>query len=307
MTRLYAAHAGYPGDRGDYQGHLTVIDLGSGSQVVFNANCADQAVHFRGLPEAPGCPRVQTGIWARGGVVYDSSLDRIFTATGNGPYNPARHDWADTVLALAPDGTAAGGTPLDSYTPESFESLDEMDADLGSTIPAILPAIPGSRKAHLAVQGGKDDRLRLLDLSNLSGKGAPGQVGGELQEIPVPQGGQVLTAPAVWKDPADGSCWVFVSNGSGISGVQVVAGADGAPRMVPRWDERIGGTSPVIAHGVLFYAGSSRLRAIRPRDGRVLWEDSGIGKIHWESPIVVNGRLYMTDESGNLTAFAPKG
>jgi hypothetical protein len=162
VTRLYVAHAGYPGDRGDYQGHLTVIDLGSGSQVVFNASCTDQAVHFRSLPQGPGCLRVQTEIWARGGVVYDSSL-------------------------------------------------------------------------------------------------------------------------------------------------QVVAGADGAPRMVARWNERAGGTSPVIAHDVLFHAGSSRLRALNPRDGRVLWENDGIGRIHRESPIVVNCRLYLTDERGNLTAFGLKG
>src|SRR3954471_12916392 len=39
-TFLYVSHGGYPGDRGDYQGHLTVIDLATGAQRVFNAECS---------------------------------------------------------------------------------------------------------------------------------------------------------------------------------------------------------------------------------------------------------------------------
>jgi hypothetical protein len=36
-----------------------------------------------------------------------------------------------------------------------------------------------------------------------------------------------------------------------------------------------------------------------------LWSDVSIGGIHWESPIVVQGRLYITDENGTLWAFEP--
>jgi outer membrane protein assembly factor BamB len=302
--RLYVTHAGYPGDRGDYQGHVTTINLQDGSQNVFNANCSDRSVHFGPPPEA-GCPSVQTGIWGRGGVVYDAGLDRIFTATGNGPFEPSHHDWGDSVLALPPDGTTQEGKPLDSYTPENFQYLDDSDTDLGSTIPAILPPIQGSNFAHAGIQSGKDALVRLLDLSNLSGSSGVGHLRGEINVIPVPQGGQVLTAPAVWKDPADGSCWVFIANSRGISGVQIIAQQNGALRMIPRWTKEGGGTSPIIANNVLFYAGSSQLRALRPRDGRVLWENLDIARIHWESPIVVNGRLYMTDESGALVAFGP--
>src|SRR5438552_3668713 len=37
VTYLYAVHGGYPGDRGDYQGHVTAIELATGAQRVFNA------------------------------------------------------------------------------------------------------------------------------------------------------------------------------------------------------------------------------------------------------------------------------
>jgi hypothetical protein len=31
---------------------------------------------------------------------------------------------------------------------------------------------------------------------------------------------------------------------------------------------------------------------------------SQVGGIHWQSPIVANGMLYLEDQGGNLTAFS---
>lgn len=300
---LYVAHAGYPGDRGDYQGHLTTINLATGAQHVFNAACSDQAdVHFFPQGQGPDCDSVQTAIWVRQAVVYDPETDRIYTTTGNGEFDGA-HDWGESVLALRPDGTGANGGPLDSYTPTDQESLSARDADLGSTAPAILPPLPGSTVAHLAVQGGKDAKLRLLNLDDLSGQGGPGHTGGEVGAIiDVPQGGQVLTAPAVWTDPADGSVWVIVTNALGVSALRVVAGEDGTPQLVPQWQVPNGGTTPIVANGVVFYAGAGTIRALDAATGNELWRD-GIGGIHWESPIVANGMVYITDGDGTLTAY----
>ncbi|MBV8202449.1 MAG: PQQ-binding-like beta-propeller repeat protein, partial [Acidobacteria bacterium] len=303
---LYVANGGYPGDAGDYQGHVTAVDLGSGAQRVWNADCSDQAVHF--TLGNPDCPAVQTAVWQRGGVVYDSDLDRILFATGNGPFDVPQgmHDWGDSVLALRPDASGTGGgQPLDSYTPTTFQQLQDQDADLGSTAPAVLPAVPGSRFPHLAVQGGKDGMLRLLNLDNMSGQGQPGKVGGELQIIPVPQGGEVLTAIAVWTDPASGTPWIFVANDSGLAGIQVVASAGGTPALEPVWTDPNGGTSPVVADAVVFYVGGAGLRALSARHGALLWSDGGPASIHWQSPIVVDGRVYVADGNGKLWAYAP--
>jgi outer membrane protein assembly factor BamB len=304
-TYLYVANGGYPGDQGDYQGHVTAIDLGSGAQQVWNANCSDQPVHF--THGNPDCPEVQSAVWARAGVVYDSDLDRILFATGNGTFDAQRggHDWGDSVLELRPDATAHGALPLDSYTPTNFQQLQNADADVGSTAPAVLPPVPGSRIRHLAVQGGKDANLRLLDLDDLSGHAQPGQAGGELQLLRVPQGGGVLTAPAVWTDPASGVPWVFVANGSGLAALRVLVAGDGTPVLIPAWTDAHGGTSPVVANGIVFYAGGAGLRALAATTGARLWSDGGPGSIHWQSPIVVNGRVYVTDGSGNLWAYAP--
>jgi outer membrane protein assembly factor BamB len=305
-TYLYVTNGGYPGDRGDYQGHVTAINLANGTQHVFNANCSDQAVHFVETPGTPDCSAVQSAIWARAGVVYDPATGRIYMATGNGSFDPAQHDWGDTVFALNPDGTGASGNPLDSFTPANYQELQNTDTDLGSTAPAILPVPANSAVQHLAVQSGKDGKLRLLDLDNLSGQGGPGHTQGEVGPIiDVPQGGQLLTAPAVWTNPGDGSTWVFVANGRGISGLQLTVDASGTPSLKVRWQKAVGGTSPITVNSVLYYASSRDIQALNPVDGSLLWHDTGIGDIHWESPIVANGTLYITDESGHLTAYAP--
>jgi hypothetical protein len=217
-THLYVTNGGYPGDAGDYQGHVTAIDLATGLQKVFNTQCSNQTVHFVITPGTPDCPAVQTAIWARPGVVYDADNDRILMATGNGTFAPASFGWGDTVFALNPDGTGAGGgLPLDSYTPVNFQNLQNSDTDVGSTAPAILPPVPASVPPRLAVQSGKDAQVRLLNRDNLSGQGGPTHTGGELQILNLPQGGEVLTQPAVWVNPADQGVWVFIANGSGVS------------------------------------------------------------------------------------------
>lgn len=304
-TYLYAAHGGYPGDRGDYQGHMTAIDLATGAQRVFNSLCSDQTVHFQTAPATPNCASKQAAVWARSQVVYDATLNRIFFSTGNGVYNPAGRNWADSVLALSPDGAGANGNPLDSYTPPEFQQLQNADADLGSTAPAILPVPAGSSVARLALQAGKDAKLRLLNLANLSSAGGPGHTGGHVGTIiNVPQGGGVLTAPAVWVNPADGSTWAFVANGNGISALKLTLGSGGVPQLSVVWQKTGGGFSPLIANNVLYYAGSNALRALDPTTGNILWSNTQIGSIHWQSPVVANGVVYILDGSSHLSAYS---
>jgi hypothetical protein len=306
VSYLYVAHGGYPGDAGNYQGHLTAINLTDGSQKVFNTLCSNQAVHFidNRVTSGPDCyPQTTSAIWARPGVVYDQVNDRIYMATGNGAFAPGLFRWGETVFALNPDGSGAvTGNPLDSYTPTNFQNLTDTDTDLGSTAPAILPAASG-KFPHLAVQGGKDAKLRLLNLDNLSGKNLVGQTGGELFSMNVPMGGEILTQPAVWVNPVDSHTWVFVSNGAGIAGLELVVDGAGNPSLQGRWTAGAG-TSPVVANGVLYYARSGLISALSPTSGNLLWSSSQVGGIHWQSPIVANGVVYLEDQNGNLTAFA---
>src|SRR5438552_13046058 len=310
VSYLYVVHGGYPGDNGDYQGHVTAINLATGSQTGVNAACSDQAVHLKHFADSvpPICATPRNAIWSRPGIIYDAGTDRIFMGTGNGVYDGVHH-WSESVIALHPDGTggsgADAGKPLDSYTASNFQTLDNGDTDLGSTAPAILPVPANSTVQHLAVQGGKDAKLRLLDLANLSGKGGPGYTGGEIGAIiNVPQGGVVLTQPAVWINPADGSTWIFVVNGNGASGLRLNFDANGNPSLAPQWQNVQGGTSPVVANNMVFSLSGSTIRALDPLSGNVLWSLARSGGFHWESLIVANGVVYATDSSNHLTAFA---
>jgi hypothetical protein len=302
---LYATTAGYPdpGDAGDYQGHVTTIDLDTGAQTVFNAACSDKAFHFIESGGADrDCENVQAGIWARSGVVYDPDTDRIFFTTGNGVFDGS-HNWADSIVALRPDGSSASGLPLDSYTPSNYQQITDEDLDLSSTTVAILPAPRSNPDWHLALQSGKDATIRLVDLTDLSGRGRPGETGGELQLMTVPQGRAVLSRPATWSD-AIGRSFAFVANENGISALQLLADSNGAPYLKRRWQKPIPGTSPIIVNGVLFLANDHQITALDPSDGQILWSDTSIGPVHWQSPIVANGILYMADNSGLLYAWS---
>ncbi len=315
VTYLYMTHGGYPGDNGDYQGHVTAINLANGAQNVFNGACSDQPAHLQpvGGGVLPTCPSAQNAMWSRPGIIYDAGTDRIFVATGNAFNGTAGQfdgvtNWSESVLALHPNATGGtgvnAGKPLDSYTPTGHVTLDIQDNDVGSTAPAILPVPATSSVQHLGVQGGKDAKLRLLNLQDLSTHGNPGTTGGELSVISVPQGGGLFSQPAVWVNPADGKTWLFVVNGSGAAGLRVDFDSGGNPSLTSVWHNGQSGTSPVIANNMVFLIGGSTARALDALTGTQLWSATRSGGTHWQSVIVANGVVYAASQSGTVDAFA---
>jgi hypothetical protein len=332
INYLYAVMDGYDGDGGDYQGHLTTVNLATGAQNVFNSECSSLTIHFIKNGTTSGsnqndCASRQNGIWGRPGAIYDPGTNRVFITTGNGPFNANAGglNWGDSVLALNADGTGSGGgMPLDSYTPSSFANLQGTDADLGSTSLAILPAPTGSHVAHLGLQGGKDGCVRLLKLNDLSGAGGSAHVGGELQAQTLPNntdhctdGGNsstFKTQAAVWVNTADvpPSTWAYVGHNAGIVGYKIALTA-GAPTLSKVWSSTNSGTSPVVANGQVYYVSSGHVRVLDATKSDVsgnptsIWSDAAIGSIHWQSPIVVNGRLYIVDSTSKLWVYQLDG
>lgn len=301
---LYVTTSGYLGDAPPYQGHVVAVHLTDGSEHVFNTLCSDLThllVHSD-CPDQDG-----NGIWARAGAVVDPTNGNVFVVTGNGTFDASTggRNWGDSVIELSPDLSRI----LDSYTPPNYQQLDNSDADLGSTAPALLPKIPGSRTPYLLVQGGKDETLRLLNRQNLNGTGRPGAIAGEVQELSLP-GCDVFTQPVIWQDGSNGPIWIIVAATCGLRAYQAATDASGATRLVQVWASDAVTTTPILAGGVLYAATSGAVLAINPRDGHQLWssdQDSAggsIGGIHWESPIVADGHLYCPDEDGHLTAYA---
>src|SRR5947209_7690502 len=284
---------GYVGDAPPYQGHLVMIDRSSGRiTAVWNSLCSDR--HELIVPRT--CPASDSAIWGRNAAVIEPGTGRILVATGNAPFNGSI-DWGDSVLELSPDGRQL----LHPWTPTNRAKLNSSDADLGSTSPAALPDYHGRR---LAVQGGKAGVLDLLDLDRLNGTtgGPSARTGGQIQEIPSPGGDQVFTAPAVWSH--GGRIWVFVADGSETVGY-VVTGGGARPHLHVAWKSGSAGTSPVIAGGLLYvFDPGGALDIYLPASGhRLASLPSGSG--HWNSPIVVGGRVILP--VGNANDHATSG
>jgi len=306
-TYLYVVTDGYSGDFGDYQGHLTTINLANGDQNVFNSQCSDQTIHFDSGANNCAWPMAGdtggSGIWGRGGATFDAGTNRVFISTGNGFFNAnvlGNYNWGDSVLALLPDGAGRNALPDDSYTPTNFQQLEDQDTDLGSVSLAILPVPAAHAGQHIGAQLGKDAEIRLLDLTNMSGTNLVGSVGGELQLLDVPQGGGGMSEqPATWVD-GSGNTWLLIANNSGVAGLKLRFSSQNAPFLEVEWSH--GGTakSAIVANGVLYYAaacsGSYCMNAANPVTGDVLWTSSEhLASLHWQSPIIVNGAIYIAD------------
>ncbi len=304
---LYVTTSGFIGDQGHYEGHLVTIDLASGRSRVFNTLCSNIPQLLTPDPGRPNyCPAVQSGVWARGEGAIDPVTHDIYIVSGNGPWN-GRTNWGDSILKLDPSGSHL----LDSFTPTNQASLAAADADLGSTGPALLPTVKqGSHSYHLLVQGGKGGcescsgvALRLLNRDNLSGRGGPGHLGGDLQDAVTPCGEAVLTGPVVWTSPSR-QIWVFYANECGVAGYRLSSPSAGKFRLDQVWLVKRDGTTPVISHGILYIAHGGEIVGYNPANHAVVWRGTGIGDIHWEYPLVAGNRLFMTDENGRVVAYA---
>jgi hypothetical protein len=180
--------------------------------------------------------------------------------------------------------SSSASSMLRHWTPANQAQLDSSDLDLGSTSPSFLPG-------DYAVQGGKDGKLRLLDLKHLPGANA--RLGGELQTVPTPGGSALFSQPTVFGRR------VFVSNGSGTEAFTFSGG-----RLHAAWSNGTGGTTPVVAGGLLYVAGAGSVNVYAPTTGKLLAQLPS-GDAHWQSPIVADGRVAIGE--GNANSHSTSG
>lgn len=276
---LYVTTSGYPGDAGDYVGHIAAKNLSTGTVSVFNTLCTNNKALLNG-----NCSSVQSGVWARPGAVTDINTGNIFISSGNGQYAPP-NNLGDSIVELSPDLSKI----VDSYTPTNFQQLQDDDADLGSTVVGIIPSL------ELGIQGGKDNKIRVINLKNMSGQGGPNHTGGELQTLNV--NCNILSLPISWNDGT--SMWVFVTDMCNNLYAYTAANNRLTQVYTKSGD---GGSSPLMVNGVLFIQASNAIKAVDPASGTILWTGQ-VGSMHWQSPAVVNGHVFVIDNS-NLTSFA---
>ncbi|MGI8863401.1 MAG: PQQ-binding-like beta-propeller repeat protein [Solirubrobacteraceae bacterium] len=290
---VIATTGGYVGDAPPYQGHVVTIERTSGRILhVWNSLCSGQ--HHLLVPSR--CSVSDSAIWARSGAVVKPGSGRLLVATGNATGNrpfDGVSSWSDSVLELSPDAARL----LHNWTPSHQAALSASDGDVGSTAPALLPPAGGVR---LAVQGGKDGELHLLDLARLDGTsaGAGPRVGGELQQLPTPGGAELFSAPAVWQNA--GRTLVFVADASGTGAYVLTGGSQ--PRLRLAFQNANPGTSPIVAGGLLYvYDPSGSVRVYEPTRLQPLVSlPAAVG--HWNSPIVIGGRVIVPEGDANQHA-----
>jgi outer membrane protein assembly factor BamB len=271
---VLAATDGYIGDAPPYQGHVVSLDPATGRILaVWNSLCADR----HELIDPSSCDASDSAIWGRASPSVDPATGDIVVATGNAPWNGSTN-WGDSVLVLSPDAKQL----LKHWTPTDQDELNRDDLDLGSTAPALLAG-------GYLVQGGKDGKLRLLSLARMAGPDAT--TGGEVQTVPTPGADRLFGQPAVWR-----GTWVFLSTASGTAAWVLRDG-----RLQPAWSNELAGTSPVVAGGLLYVEGPGGIRVYRPQTGRQL-ALLPVGVVHWESPIVADGRVAAAEGDSNVHA-----
>ena len=281
---IVAATSGYIGDIPVYQGHMVLIDRASGRlEKVFNTLCANR--HTLIVPKS--CPVSDSAILSRGGPVVEPGGKGILIDTGNAPWNGTTN-FGDSVLEL----TFPGLTLRQSYTPADQEHLNTSDLDLGSSAPALL----GHDRIVLA---GKDGIMRVLVLSQLDGhppssaQARHHPLGGEVQQLPIPGGGELFTAPAVWQ--RDGRTTMFVADENGTAAYVLRGG-----RLYQAWANGNPGTSPVMAGGLLYVYDPSAggIYVYHPGSPRPIAKLPGTDG-HWNSPIVVDGHIIEPEGNAN--------
>jgi outer membrane protein assembly factor BamB len=268
---VLAVTDGYIGDAPPYQGHVVTLAPATGRVVgVWNSLCSDR----HEIIQPSTCPESDSAIWGRSAPAVDPATGNLLVATGNGLFDGKTY-WGDSVLVLSPDGKQL----LGHWTPADHDELNSRDLDLGSTAPALLAD-------GYFVQGGKDGKLRLLRLPGLAGPGPT--TGGELQTVPVPGPTDLFSEPATWQ-----GSWVFLATSAGTAAWQLQHG-----RLRRVWSNSTGGTSPVVAGGLLYVQWGGGIAVYLPRTGRRI-ASLPLGDVHWQSPIVVDGRVAAAEGNAN--------
>jgi hypothetical protein len=87
---------------------------------------------------------------------------------------------------------------------------------------------------------------------------------------------------------------VFVSDAGGTKAWRLRSG-----RLVPVWSNANGGTSPVVAGNLVFVAGAGALHVYAATSGRQVASLPFGSELHWQSPIVADGRIALAEGNAN--------
>ena len=231
-------------------------------------------------------------IWAAGNAPPVDAAGDVFIATGNGIGNSSSDpEYGDSVVNL--NGSAS---PLDWWAPPDWQLLDTGDADLGSSMPTLLPG-------GFLFQSGKDHNGYLLNSAAL------GHVSSATAEVSgfCPGGsfgGSVY-------DPANST--IYAACAGGLRALSLGLGSPPSLALKPGFSAPSGATGPPMIAGGLVWAtnhSTGTLYGLDLSSGMTSsqfsipenTERGGSDVNHFASPSAGGGRLFVAS-GDQVTAY----
>jgi outer membrane protein assembly factor BamB len=266
----------------------------------FGGNDGDCRTYWGWLVSAPADGTTELGyfqadpganggaIWASGNAPAIDAAGDVFIATGNGSSTTsAGPDYGESVVKLN-----AVATPLDWWAPANWHELDVADADVGSSMPTLLPG-------GYLFQSGKHGNGDVLNgdalgaVSTPPADASPFCLAGSF-------GGSVY-------DPANATIYAACR-----SGVAALAFAIGSPPSITAdqgFSAPAGATGPPMIAGGLVWAtnySTGTLYGLDPTSGtaRATFSipENGTKVNHFASPSAGGGRLFI-GSGDQVTAY----
>ncbi len=263
--RVVFAYGGNSGDCSTYHGWVVSVPETGGAAARFELDAPAGAS--------------QGAVWMGGAAPVVDGSGNVWVASGNGSTTSGSPDNADSVLELSPTMKR-----LQVFTPSTWASDNENDADLGSAAPAVLP------DGHV-VQVGKSETAYVLNRKHLGGIG-----GQQAQVHPICgatfDGGDAFVGSTVFLPCQNGPLAVTVkTNPAGLTVDWTTAISQAGP--------------PILAGGSVWTIDQQgALDALDPSTGAVT-QQLEIGPVanHFPTPAVGDG-LLLAPAASTVTAFA---
>ena len=145
----------------------------------------------------------EAGIWMSGAAPAADSSNTLYVVTGNGGFDasntsPPNNDFGNSLLKLS-----SSLKVLEYFTPSNQQANNASNNDFGAGGAAVLDDLPaGSPITHIAIAGGKDGSLFVVNRDSLGGFGdtkawqqiSVGVEGDLSEDTP----GVIFSVPALW-------------------------------------------------------------------------------------------------------------
>lgn len=258
--RIYIAFGGLYGDCGDYHGLVVASNTdGTGALLTYQ------------VPT----PR-EGAIWAPPGPVIDAQ-GNLYVTVGNGAITQGTWDHSDSVLRLSPTLHLE-----DAFAPQSWQSDNASDLDLGSLGPVLLPN--GLLFAH-----GKSSQGYVLRADHLGG------IGGQIQTLS-------LCPAGAYGGAATSGQLAFIPCADGLRELKLAAGTP----LVLGWQAQAQVTgSPVIGGNTVYSLdpGGGMLYALDAVTGAVRATLSVGPTPRFATPTLYQSRIFV----GTITGIVAVG